>query len=253
MLYAIVLIAIVLLSLLIVRIGSVALRVTGLDAETASFQALSAFTGTGFTTSEADLITKHPGRRKTVKILIIMGNAYFAAVVAMVIGAVFSGPEHNTVLETILMVGLILVGLILAIWIGLNRRLGRFLDHYIEGRLARSGGYRVYQLQRVLDLAGGYTVGEFRVRRGSWLAGKTLAELELASMNILVLAIERGLRLLRTPGGPTVIEENDNLVVYGPVDGMRVLVEGPKGDHLDAEEPANPKGPPSSARIKIVK
>ncbi len=43
------LLAILSLSMLIVRIGAVALTMTGLSRDTASLQALSAFSGAGFT------------------------------------------------------------------------------------------------------------------------------------------------------------------------------------------------------------
>ena len=43
---------VIIVSVLIVRAGAIALRMTGLDEKTASFQALSAFTRAGFTTRE---------------------------------------------------------------------------------------------------------------------------------------------------------------------------------------------------------
>jgi uncharacterized protein with PhoU and TrkA domain len=85
----------------------------------------------------------------------------------------------------------------------------------------------LFQLQRVLDLAGGYTVGEFRVKKDSWLVGKSLMDLALAKYKLLILAVERGLRLVQTPKADTIIQESDNLICYGPVDGMKVLIEGP--------------------------
>lgn len=48
------------LSLVITRIATVALTMTGLSSEAAEFQARSAFTGTGFTTAEAEKIVNHP-------------------------------------------------------------------------------------------------------------------------------------------------------------------------------------------------
>ena len=41
-------------SFLIVRAAAIALRMTGLEKKKAIFQSLSAFTGTGFTTREAE-------------------------------------------------------------------------------------------------------------------------------------------------------------------------------------------------------
>ena len=62
------------LSLLVIRIASVALVHTGLSREAARFQAHSAFTGVGFTTSESEKIVSHPVRRRIVMTLMLFGN-----------------------------------------------------------------------------------------------------------------------------------------------------------------------------------
>lgn len=53
------------ITILVVKGGSIALRLTGLEESRANFQALSAVTGTGFTTRESELIMADPRRRKT--------------------------------------------------------------------------------------------------------------------------------------------------------------------------------------------
>lgn len=60
------------LSLVITRLATVALVMTGLSKEAARFQARSAFTGTGFTTSEAETVVGHPVRRKIIMLLMIL-------------------------------------------------------------------------------------------------------------------------------------------------------------------------------------
>ncbi len=54
----------VLVSFLLIRAASIALMMTGLEKNKARFQALSAFSGTGFTTKEAEMVVSHPVRRK---------------------------------------------------------------------------------------------------------------------------------------------------------------------------------------------
>ena len=49
--------------LFILWFGSVALEATGMERARARFQAMSALTGTGFTTREAENIVGHPRRR----------------------------------------------------------------------------------------------------------------------------------------------------------------------------------------------
>jgi hypothetical protein len=51
------------LSLLVTRIASVALTMTGVSRDLAKFQARSAFTGVGFTTNEAEKVVARPVRR----------------------------------------------------------------------------------------------------------------------------------------------------------------------------------------------
>jgi hypothetical protein len=65
------------LSLALVRLATVALTMTGLSTQAASFQARSAFTGTGFTTSEAEAVVDHPVRRRIISWLMLLQSARF--------------------------------------------------------------------------------------------------------------------------------------------------------------------------------
>ncbi len=67
------------LSLTVIRIASVMLRITGLSRDIAEFQARSAFTTTGFTAQETEVIMNHPVRRKIIQNLMILGNVGFVS------------------------------------------------------------------------------------------------------------------------------------------------------------------------------
>jgi len=66
---------VILMSFLIVRAAAIALMMTGMDEKRARFQALSSFSGTGFTTKEAEFVMNHPVRRRIITCLMILGNA----------------------------------------------------------------------------------------------------------------------------------------------------------------------------------
>lgn len=66
---------IIAISLLIVRVATVALTLTGLTEEVARFQARSALSGTGFTSREAEMVVSHPVRRRIISFLILLQNA----------------------------------------------------------------------------------------------------------------------------------------------------------------------------------
>ena len=66
---------VLIVSFIVVRIGAIALQLTGLEWSLAKFQSLSCFTSTGFTTKEAELITGDPRRRRIASVLIVLGHA----------------------------------------------------------------------------------------------------------------------------------------------------------------------------------
>ena len=76
---------IIAISVFVVKIAAIALKMTGLDEKVAYFQALSAFTGTGFTTKDSELILQNEIRRKIAIVLMILGNAGLVTVISTVI------------------------------------------------------------------------------------------------------------------------------------------------------------------------
>src|SRR5919108_324765 len=88
------LLVVIAIGLLVTRIATVMLIATGLSRETARFQARSAFTGSGFTTSEAEAVVSHPVRRRIVATLMLLGNAGIVTVVgSLVLG--FAGGDSS--------------------------------------------------------------------------------------------------------------------------------------------------------------
>jgi hypothetical protein len=73
---------VIIVSLLIARVATVALVLTGLSHEAARFQARSALSGTGFTTGEAESVVGHPVRRRVVMLLMLVGSAGLVTVIA---------------------------------------------------------------------------------------------------------------------------------------------------------------------------
>ncbi|MBD3334640.1 MAG: potassium transporter TrkA, partial [Candidatus Eisenbacteria bacterium] len=73
------------LSLVITRIATTALTLTGMSREAARFQARSAFTGTGFTTHEAEQVVGHPVRRRIIMLLMILRSAGLVSILISII------------------------------------------------------------------------------------------------------------------------------------------------------------------------
>ncbi|MDB4786514.1 MAG: hypothetical protein P8M30_20545 [Planctomycetaceae bacterium] len=90
---------VVVISLLIVRVATVALTLTGLSRELARFQARSAFTGSGFTTQESEQIMQHPVRRRIIMLLMLLGNAGIVTVISSLFLSLTSESENGSITD----------------------------------------------------------------------------------------------------------------------------------------------------------
>lgn len=227
------LLLIVLVSMIVSRVASTVLIATGMSRQYARFQARSAFSGVGYTTSEAESVTNHPLRRRVVMILMLLGNAGIASVVVtLVLG--FQGTTTSESLQR----ALVLAAGLMVIWfIAASPRveslLGRLLAWFLGGK-----GLELHDYAGILRIGRDYSIGELHVREDEWLSGRSLRRLALRDEGVTVLGIERDGRYLGSPDGDTVIETGDNLVLYGRSEALRQLDDrrktmGGELDHID--------------------
>ncbi|HID26036.1 MAG TPA: potassium transporter TrkA [Thermoplasmata archaeon] len=233
MIALITLLVVILFSIIIVRIGAVALEMTGLSGEIATFQAQSAFSGTGFTTAESEYVVSHPIRRKIIRFLIFVGSVGIASAVATLI-LTFVGQTQQ---EATLRLGWLFVGLLIIYLFARSKMINKGMRWLIKRALERLTSLRVYDYEQLLGLSKGYSIGEFEVRSKSWLEDKKLRDLKLDKENILVLAIYRRRgkkeRYIGAPRGDTVVRKGDKLICYGPEETLKKLsyrLKGKSGD-----------------------
>lgn len=221
---------VMLVSLLITRVATVALTLTGLSREAARFQARSALSGTGFTTSEAEAVVGHPVRRRIVATLMLVGSAGLVTVIATLMIS-FTDAGGSQALHRVLA----LVGGLLCVWLlAKSAWVDRRLSWLIAKILARWTDLGARDYGALLHLAEQYAVGEILVREGDWLAQRTLEELNLRDEGVVVL----GLTLADGAwvGSPTFdvqIRPGERVVAYGPTQRLRDLDHrrrGPDGD-----------------------
>lgn len=124
---------VILVSFLIVRASAIALMMTGMDGKKARFQALSAFSGTGFTTREAELIVNHPTRRRIISWLMIAGNAGIVVVIVTVTSSFVTSEGYQLPINAFLLLG----GIYLIYRVATNKGLMRRWESFIEERLIR--------------------------------------------------------------------------------------------------------------------
>lgn len=221
------LLLVVTLSLLVTRIATVALTLTGLSQESAKFQARSAFTGVGFTTDESESIVNHPVRRRIVMLLMLLGNLGIASVVATSIVSYMNitTTQYGWTGFLVLIIGVTFLWILVV-----NKRFEKWLNIVILKGLKRWTKLNIKDYIAILHLQNDYAVTELAVSEKDWLNGKTLLECELSKEGVLVLGIQRKAGVyLGAPRADTEVETDDTLVLYGPVSRLEELDRRRKG------------------------
>ncbi|MCB2130894.1 MAG: hypothetical protein KDE03_17955 [Rhodobacteraceae bacterium] len=146
----------------IVRVAGVVLEHSGIPRPVARMQAMSALSGTGFTTTESELLLQTPERRKVLVLLMVAGSLGLGSVVATLVLGIFGISEtpHGLLLQGVsLLAAALFVRFIL-----FTKRADRFICNLAVHWLERQGsGMTAYLvLQRLGDDA---TVAEHRLAR----------------------------------------------------------------------------------------
>ena len=200
--------------LIVLWSGSIALEWTGMERRKARFQALSALTGTGFTTGEAEAVVNDPRRRRIATWLIFIGNAGIIAFLILVILYVRSG----IVGASPLLIG-VAAALLLAIAACVRFGVVDRLSNVILGATGARRRSSTHRTRELLHQRGRYammllTLGEEAA------GGITLQDTGLLQPGVAVLAVERGDEALPFPGPDQVVGAGDGLLCYADVESM---------------------------------
>ncbi len=224
---------ILLVSFIAVRIGAIAFQLTGLEWSLAKFQALSCFTGTGFTTRESELITGNPQRRKIASVLIVLGHAGLVTMIATFANTLrpgafvirFTLPFLNTVFPSYLVpwanLVIMVVSAFLIYKVFANSRIATKLTDLMRSQITKKQLIKPVTFSELMIATGGYGVSQVKVSENSSILNKALVDSHLRSHDITVLAIERDEVTIPNPSANTKILLNDTLICFGKLGNIR--------------------------------
>lgn len=231
MLAVVSLLVVLVVSLLVVRVATVALTLTGLSQPLARFQARSAFTGAGFTTNESEKVVQHPVRRRIIMLLMLLGNAgIVTAITSLILSFVGTAGSQSSAGATWFRIAFLIVGLT-ALWLFAHSRwVDDRMSRLIAWALGRWTDLEVRDYAGLLHLTGNYVVAELTVQPDDWLAEQPLQDLKLSDEGVLVLGVERsGGKYIGAPRGDTVLNIDDTVLLYGRRDVVANLDERRRG------------------------
>ena len=223
----------IIISFIVIRIGAIAFQLTGLEWSLAKFQALSCFTGTGFTTKEAELITGNTQRRKIASFLIVLGHAGFVTLIATFanslrpnqIMSTFTLPILHSVVPSGMIPWINLIVIIMAIYVSYRvftyaKFAGKLTD-FLRSHIVKKEIVKRVSFEELVIATGGYGVSQVEICANSTILNKTLLESSLKELDILVLAIERKEITIPNPSAGTRILLGDSLICFGKLGSIR--------------------------------
>lgn len=208
---------VIFISFLIVRAAAVALSMTGMDDKKARFQALSAFTGTGFTTREAESVMNHSLRRQIVSLLMLLGYAGFVTIIISATSSIVNSQGYHLPVN----VFILLIGIYLIHKIATRGGFTRRWEKYIKNKLMKSAAFEEGVTEDLLHLGEGYGMVRASIKEDSPFAGTILSDRKFREKGLLVLGFERGKNWIPIPKASEEVKAGDNLVVYGPLNTLR--------------------------------
>jgi len=220
-------------SFIVVRIGAIAFELTGLEWSLAKFQALSCFTGTGFTTKEAELITGHPQRRRIASVLIVLGHAGLVSLIATFANSLrpddlfskiqipFLNLNLPSSIEPWIKLLIIILFFYLLYIIFAHSKLAKKITQLLKSRIVKNELIKPVSFEELVVSTGGYGVSSIEICKDSPILNKSILESELRKHDITVLAIERNGEIMPNPSPEQKILLGDRLICFGKLGTIR--------------------------------
>ncbi|MGY2127334.1 TrkA C-terminal domain-containing protein [Blastococcus sp. SYSU DS0617] len=244
------LIVVVTLGLIVTRVATVALTMTGMTLQHARFQARSAFTGTGFTTSEAEAVVNHPARRRIVMVLMLVSGAGAVSVIGTLVLSFAGVDSTGGGLQRAAVIVVALTGLL---WLAKSRAVDRSLRRVIERLLRRFTDLDVRDYAALLHLRGRWRVVQLPVREDDWIAARPLGRLRLPEEGVTVMGVERDDTWIGAPGEDLHLRPGDVVVLYGRqamLDDIADRLHGDEGDQAGERSRAWHAATPPAERFE---
>jgi hypothetical protein len=221
MAYVGILLIAILVSFIVVRIGSFALQLTGIEPDIAGFQALSAFSGTGFTTREAERIVGHRTRRRIITILIILGNAGLVTVIATLVASFTQVSGYTWFL---IRIAIIIGGIFGLYQLIIRSKLGPRIVDRLRRPLMNLILREAPAVEEIFQSGREWAISLVVIKRSSKNIGLSVADIT-AEGDIEILAIDRAYTQLTRPDRGEKIVAGDRLLVYANRESIKRVLD----------------------------
>ena len=220
----ILILTIIMVYLILIRIFTVLLRITGLTNEKAKFQAISLLTSCGFTTSESEIIANDRARRKIAIVAMVTGYSFSVIIVSLLFNVLISLNQAQT--SSTLKVILIASGVFVAVLIFFQLPFIKKMNERIIAKIA----LKIIQRKQyentitILDSYGKDAICEIMINNlPEIFEDKKLSEIRIRdTYKLNMLMIKRKNKVVDITKN-TIVQHHDVIVVFGPYQSIKDL------------------------------
>lgn len=199
----------------IIEIFTTLCRINGISSEKAKFQVISLLTGTGFTTSESEVMLLTKKRRKLAQRIMLFSYIFNISIVSIFVN-IFISSINTTMTE--IKVGIIftLCNLIFMIFINRSKTFRNILDKIVVSVVNRKKKKQDNFIY-VYDTYGKKVIAEIELKTiRDEFKNKTIEDIKLKNTyGIQLLVIKRKEEVISEIWPNTMIQEGDTIVVFG--------------------------------------
>ena len=221
-----------------IEVFTILFRITGLTKEKARFQVISLITCSGYTTSEAEIVTTNKKRRRLAIVCMITGIVFNVIIISFIINFIGSVTTTDIVKEQMYNI-LIILGI--AIGIIIVSKIP-FISRIFEKLIAAAGRKLFYRKQKyntltMLDSYDKDAIIEIYINNTpEFLKNKTLSESDFKRRyNLNLLILKRRNRTIEITKN-TVIQDKDEIVVFGNKQTIKDLFTYKVDEDFNEEE-----------------
>lgn len=213
---------VIIVSFLVVRAAAIALMMTGMEENRARFQALSAFTGTGFTTRDAEIVVNNPRRRQIIMWLMILGNAGIVTVIVSATSTIVSSEGFWLPIS----IAIIILWIFIFYRVISRRGLTKRWEEFVQERLFRRRFFQETSVEDLFLIVNDYGLVRIIATGNSLLFNSSAIEEKVNNKQFLILGINRGTRWISLPENHKTIREGDRVILYGRQNVIHKIFKG---------------------------
>lgn len=212
----------ILVYIFLIEVYSILFRITGLTKIKSRFQAISLLTNSGYTTSEAEVVTTNKMRRKIAMASMLTGYVFSVIIVSLVFNLI-NQLSINSIKDSYITIIIVVSAFALLLIIFKLPFVKKPLENFIE-KIARKVMTKNIKenVITLLDIYENDCIAEITINNiPEPLVNKRLIEINIRDIyKINVLMIKRNGSAI-VANKATMIMQNDIVVVFGPLNSIK--------------------------------